>query len=144
MGLGMVSAPSPRQWVIDRDQCQSTTTAMLAARRKSTTLSRVAGVASTNASRSRRSARGSWSPVTAPWCTFLRGRPSRRGPGTVTLGLGSCGTRCSAEQTTGRDHPVTPATATPTLERRDDVFVLHLGDGENRFHPDWIAAIDDA
>ncbi|MET8175909.1 enoyl-CoA hydratase-related protein [Streptomyces clavifer] len=29
----------------------------------------------------------------------------------------------------------------PTLERRDSVFVLHLGDGENRFHPDWIAAV---
>ena len=34
--------------------------------------------------------------------------------------------------------------STPTLEQDDDVFVLHLGDGENRFHPDWIAAIDDA
>jgi Delta3-Delta2-enoyl-CoA isomerase len=29
----------------------------------------------------------------------------------------------------------------PTLERHDDVFVLDLGDGENRFHPDWIAAV---
>ncbi len=28
----------------------------------------------------------------------------------------------------------------PTLERRDDVFVLDLGDTENRFHPDWIAS----
>jgi len=32
----------------------------------------------------------------------------------------------------------------PTLERHDDVFVLDLGDGENRFHPDWITAINDA
>lgn len=32
----------------------------------------------------------------------------------------------------------------PTLERHDDVFVLELGDGENRFHPDWIAAVNDA
>lgn len=32
----------------------------------------------------------------------------------------------------------------PTLERHDDVFLLDLGDGENRFHPDWIAAINDA
>src|SRR3954447_26526910 len=32
----------------------------------------------------------------------------------------------------------------PTLERDDDVFVLDLGDGENRFHPDWIAAVDGA
>lgn len=32
----------------------------------------------------------------------------------------------------------------PTLERHDDVFVLDLGDGENRFHPDWIAAVNDA
>ncbi|MEU9481384.1 enoyl-CoA hydratase-related protein [Streptomyces sp. NPDC048191] len=29
----------------------------------------------------------------------------------------------------------------PTLDRHDAVFVLHLGDGENRFHPDWIAAV---
>ena len=32
----------------------------------------------------------------------------------------------------------------PTLERRDDVFVLDLGDGENRFHPDWISTVDSA
>lgn len=32
----------------------------------------------------------------------------------------------------------------PTLERQDDVFILDLGDGENRFHPDWIAAFDTA
>ena len=29
----------------------------------------------------------------------------------------------------------------PTLERHDDVFVLDLGDTENRFHPDWLAAV---
>ncbi|MEU8873985.1 hypothetical protein AB0D24_23020 [Streptomyces javensis] len=28
----------------------------------------------------------------------------------------------------------------PTLDRQDNVFVLDLGDGENRFHPDWLAA----
>ncbi|MFG1685243.1 enoyl-CoA hydratase-related protein [Nonomuraea sp. NPDC049269] len=32
----------------------------------------------------------------------------------------------------------------PVLDRQDDVFVLDLGDGENRFHPDWIAAVDAA
>jgi enoyl-CoA hydratase/carnithine racemase len=32
----------------------------------------------------------------------------------------------------------------PTLERHDDVFVLDLGDGENRFHPDWLAEVDAA
>jgi enoyl-CoA hydratase/carnithine racemase len=33
----------------------------------------------------------------------------------------------------------------PTLDRHDNnVFVLDLGDGENRFHPDWIAAVDAA
>src|SRR5205807_8174010 len=26
----------------------------------------------------------------------------------------------------------------PTLDRQDDVFVLDLGDTENRFHPDWL------
>ncbi|MFC4334764.1 enoyl-CoA hydratase-related protein [Salininema proteolyticum] len=26
----------------------------------------------------------------------------------------------------------------PTLDRLDDVFVLDIGDDENRFHPDWI------
>lgn len=29
----------------------------------------------------------------------------------------------------------------PTLDRQNDVFVLDLGDGENRFHPDWIASV---
>ena len=26
----------------------------------------------------------------------------------------------------------------PTLDRHDDVFVLEIGDSENRFDPDWI------
>jgi enoyl-CoA hydratase/carnithine racemase len=30
----------------------------------------------------------------------------------------------------------------PTLDRHDAVFVLDLGDGENRFHPDWIAGVN--
>jgi enoyl-CoA hydratase/carnithine racemase len=29
----------------------------------------------------------------------------------------------------------------PSLDRHDNVFVLDLGDGENRFHPDWLAAV---
>ncbi|GAA3230303.1 enoyl-CoA hydratase-related protein [Streptomyces sp. XM83C] len=29
----------------------------------------------------------------------------------------------------------------PSLDRQDNVFVLDLGDGENRFHPDWISAV---
>jgi enoyl-CoA hydratase/carnithine racemase len=32
----------------------------------------------------------------------------------------------------------------PTLDRSDDVFVLDLGDTENRFHPDWLAAVGTA
>ncbi len=32
----------------------------------------------------------------------------------------------------------------PTLERQDDVFILDIGDGENRFHPDWVAAVHGA
>ncbi|WP_326787810.1 enoyl-CoA hydratase-related protein [Streptomyces sp. NBC_00151] len=32
----------------------------------------------------------------------------------------------------------------PTLDRQDNVFVLDLGDGENRFHPDWIASANAA
>jgi enoyl-CoA hydratase/carnithine racemase len=32
----------------------------------------------------------------------------------------------------------------PNLTRTGDVFVLDLGDTENRFHPDWLAAVDDA
>ena len=27
----------------------------------------------------------------------------------------------------------------PTVDRQDSIFVLDLGDGENRFHPDWLA-----
>lgn len=29
----------------------------------------------------------------------------------------------------------------PTLSREGDVFVLHLGDDENRFNPDWVGAV---
>ncbi|MFF5897598.1 enoyl-CoA hydratase-related protein [Streptomyces argenteolus] len=29
----------------------------------------------------------------------------------------------------------------PTLDRQESVFVLDLGDGENRFHPDWVASV---
>ncbi|PSL52751.1 enoyl-CoA hydratase/carnithine racemase [Saccharothrix carnea] len=32
----------------------------------------------------------------------------------------------------------------PTLDRQDDVFILDLGDTENRFHPDWLASVDAA
>ncbi|MEU6220514.1 enoyl-CoA hydratase-related protein [Streptomyces sp. NPDC047022] len=33
----------------------------------------------------------------------------------------------------------------PSLDRLDDnVFVLDLGDGENRFHPDWLASVNAA
>ncbi len=32
----------------------------------------------------------------------------------------------------------------PTLEQAENVFVLDLGDGENRFHPDWLAAVNRA
>ncbi len=32
----------------------------------------------------------------------------------------------------------------PTLDRQNDVFILELGDGENRFHPDWIASVNAA
>ena len=32
----------------------------------------------------------------------------------------------------------------PTLDHQDNVFVLDLGDGENRFHPDWIASVNAA
>jgi Delta3-Delta2-enoyl-CoA isomerase len=32
----------------------------------------------------------------------------------------------------------------PKLDRQDNVYVLDLGDGENRFHPDWIAAVNGA
>jgi enoyl-CoA hydratase/carnithine racemase len=30
----------------------------------------------------------------------------------------------------------------PTLDRQDDVFVLDIGDTENRFHPDWLASVN--
>jgi enoyl-CoA hydratase/carnithine racemase len=32
----------------------------------------------------------------------------------------------------------------PALDREDNVFVLDLGDGENRFHPDWLGSVNDA
>ena len=30
----------------------------------------------------------------------------------------------------------------PAMERHDDVFVLDLGDTENRFHPDWLTSVN--
>lgn len=30
----------------------------------------------------------------------------------------------------------------PTLDRQDDVFILDIGDTENRFHPDWITSVN--
>jgi enoyl-CoA hydratase/carnithine racemase len=32
--------------------------------------------------------------------------------------------------------------AMPSLTRQDDVYILNLGDGENRFNPDWVGAIN--
>ena len=32
----------------------------------------------------------------------------------------------------------------PTLDRQDNVFILDLGDTENRFHPDWIVSVNAA
>src|SRR5665213_3275562 len=32
----------------------------------------------------------------------------------------------------------------PTLQRTDDVFVLDLGDGENRFSRDWMTSVYEA
>lgn len=32
----------------------------------------------------------------------------------------------------------------PQLDRQGDVFVLHLGDDENRFAPDWLADVESA
>jgi enoyl-CoA hydratase/carnithine racemase len=31
----------------------------------------------------------------------------------------------------------------PTLDRDGDVYVLDLGDGENRFNPDWVGAVEE-
>lgn len=30
----------------------------------------------------------------------------------------------------------------PTLDRQDGVFVLDIGDTENRFHPDWVGSVN--
>ncbi len=30
----------------------------------------------------------------------------------------------------------------PTLSRQDDVFLLDLGDGENRFNPEWVGSLN--
>jgi Delta3-Delta2-enoyl-CoA isomerase len=42
------------------------------------------------------------------------------------------------------DCPCLKGFAMPKLDRQDNVFVLDLGDGENRFHPDWIASVNGA
>jgi len=30
----------------------------------------------------------------------------------------------------------------PSLDRHDDVFILDIGDTENRFHPDWLTSVN--
>ena len=37
----------------------------------------------------------------------------------------------------------TDTAALPTLDRDGEVFVLHLGDGENRFNPAWVQAVEE-
>lgn len=32
---------------------------------------------------------------------------------------------------------------TPRLDREGDVFVMNLGEDENRFNPDWMSAVAD-
>jgi enoyl-CoA hydratase/carnithine racemase len=44
-----------------------------------------------------------------------------------------------AGRVTGYDRP--KETAVPTLDHQDDVFLLDIGDGENRLHPDWLAEV---
>jgi len=41
-------------------------------------------------------------------------------------------------------HPTYEGTPMPVLQNQNDIFVLDLGDGENRLHPDWIAAVNSA
>ncbi|SEL38223.1 enoyl-CoA hydratase-related protein [Streptacidiphilus jiangxiensis] len=36
---------------------------------------------------------------------------------------------------------MTAPQSSPRLDRDGEVFVLDLGDGENRFHPDWLTAV---
>jgi enoyl-CoA hydratase/carnithine racemase len=36
------------------------------------------------------------------------------------------------------------STGMPTLQKSDTVYLLDLGDGENRFAPDWVGEIEDA
>ena len=31
----------------------------------------------------------------------------------------------------------------PDLDRIDDVFLLDLGNTENRFHPDWLTSVEE-
>jgi enoyl-CoA hydratase/carnithine racemase len=40
--------------------------------------------------------------------------------------------------------PLFEGAAMPQLDRQDDVFILDLGDGENRFHPDWLTSVNAA
>jgi enoyl-CoA hydratase/carnithine racemase len=37
---------------------------------------------------------------------------------------------------------VAKESSVPSLDRQGDVFVLDLGDDENRFHPDWLNSVD--
>ena len=49
----------------------------------------------------------------------------------------------AAELTNGQLEPEKKGRAfMPTLDRQDSIFVLDLGDGENRFHPDWLACVN--
>src|ERR1700751_4318225 len=41
-------------------------------------------------------------------------------------------------------NPFREGSVMPVLDRQDQVFVLDLGDSENRFHPDWVASVTGA
>jgi Delta3-Delta2-enoyl-CoA isomerase len=43
-----------------------------------------------------------------------------------------------------KEMPMKETESMPSLTRTGDVFVLDLGDTENRFHPDWLSAVSAA
>src|SRR3954468_3285619 len=53
-----------------------------------------------------------------------------------------CVSTCSAEGCAGAQAVSLGCRAMPTLDRDGDVYLLNLGDDENRFNPEWVGAVE--
>ena len=71
---------------------------------------------------------------------MLDGPPAANAPSATA----AAGVTPARHTRSSRTADLSQGAAMPTLDRQDDVFILDIGDTENRFHPDWIASVNAA